>query len=71
VTDIMMPKLSGLELAEKIRLDARYAELPIILVTSLASDEDRRRGLEAGANAYLPKGTFDQQLLLDCLERLI
>jgi two-component system chemotaxis sensor kinase CheA len=71
VTDIIMPNLDGLALAEKIRREPRYAELPIILVTSLASDEDRRRGLDAGANAYLTKTAFDQQLLLDCLERLI
>jgi len=71
VTDIVMPNLDGLGLAEKIRREPRYAELPIILVTSLASDADRRRGLEAGANAYLTKPAFDQQVLLDCLERLI
>lgn len=71
VTDIIMPNLDGLGLAEKIRHESRYAELPIILVTSLASDADKRRGLEAGANAYITKPAFDQQVLLDCLERLI
>jgi len=71
VSDVMMPNLDGLALAEKIRRDPRYAELPIVLVTSLASDEDKRRGLDAGANAYLTKTAFDQQILLDCLERLI
>lgn len=71
VTDVMMPNLDGLGLAERIRREPRYAELPIILVTSLASDEDKRRGLEAGANAYLTKPAFDQRILLDCLERLI
>jgi two-component system chemotaxis sensor kinase CheA len=71
VTDIIMPNLDGLALAERIRRESRYAELPIILVTSLASDEDKKRGLEAGANAYITKPAFDQQMLLDCLERLI
>ena len=71
VTDINMPNLDGLALAEKIRRESRYAALPIILVTSLASDEDKKRGLEAGANAYITKPAFDQKILLDCLERLI
>jgi two-component system chemotaxis sensor kinase CheA len=71
VTDVMMPKLDGLGLAARIRREPRYAELPIILVTSLASDADKQRGLDAGANAYITKPAFDQQTLLDCLRRLI
>ncbi|MDO8208575.1 MAG: hybrid sensor histidine kinase/response regulator [Gallionella sp.] len=71
VSDIMMPNMTGLGLTEKIRANKKYAELPIILVTSLASEEDQRRGLEAGANAYISKPSFDQQVLLDCLARLI
>jgi two-component system chemotaxis sensor kinase CheA len=71
VSDVMMPNMTGLDLTEKIRADRKYAELPIILVTSLASEEDQRRGLEAGANAYIAKPSFDQQVLLECLARLI
>jgi two-component system chemotaxis sensor kinase CheA len=71
VTDVLMPNLDGLGLAGRIRREPKYAELPVILVTSLASDEDKRRGLEAGANAYITKPAFEQKLLLDCLERLI
>ncbi|MBE0627927.1 MAG: hybrid sensor histidine kinase/response regulator [Burkholderiales bacterium] len=71
VSDVMMPNLDGLALAARIRREPRYAELPIILVTSLASNDDKRRGLEAGANAYLTKTAFDQRILLDCLQRLI
>jgi len=66
-----MPNMNGLVLTEKIRANRKYAELPIILVTSLASEEDQRRGLEAGANAYISKPSFDQRVLLDCLARLI
>ena len=71
VSDIMMPNMDGLTLAARIRQDLRYRDLPIILVTSLSSDEDKRRGLEAGANAYIPKPSFDQRLLLDTLQRLV
>ncbi len=70
VSDIQMPRMTGLELAEKIRQNHRFAELPIVLVTSLAAEEDRRRGLAAGADAYISKSEFDQTLLLDCLARL-
>ena len=71
VSDINMPRMDGLQLAERIRSLPQYAEMPIILVTSLSSDEDKRRGLEIGANAYITKPEFDQRLLLDCLQRLI
>ncbi|MDX2096730.1 MAG: hybrid sensor histidine kinase/response regulator [Leptolyngbyaceae cyanobacterium bins.59] len=71
VSDIQMPNLDGLGLTEKIRQHKEYSELPVILVTSLASDEDKRRGAEAGANAYITKGTFDQTVLLDTLKRFV
>ncbi|MFB2894146.1 response regulator [Aerosakkonemataceae cyanobacterium BLCC-F50] len=71
VSDIQMPNLDGLSLAAKIRQNKEYSEIPIILVTSLASDEDKKRGAEAGANAYITKGTFNQQVLLDTLRRLV
>jgi two-component system chemotaxis sensor kinase CheA len=71
ISDINMPRLDGLQLAEKIRAIPEYADLPVILVTSLASDDDKRRGLEIGANAYITKPEFDQSILLDCLERLV
>lgn len=71
ISDVQMPNLDGLGLTAKIRQQKEYAELPIILVTSLASDEDKRQGAEAGANAYITKGTFDQRVLLDTLRRLI
>ena len=71
VSDVQMPNLDGLSLAAKIRQDPRYREVPIILVTSLSSDDDKKAGIEAGANAYIPKPTFDQNVLLDTLRRLI
>ncbi len=71
VSDVMMPHLDGLALTEKVRQDRKYQELPVILVTSLASEDDKQRGLEAGANAYITKPAFDQKVLLDTLRRLI
>ena len=71
VSDVQMPNLDGLELAQKVRQNAIYKDLPIILVTSLSSDEDLRRGMEVGANAYITKPTFEQTAFLETLRRLV
>jgi two-component system, chemotaxis family, sensor kinase CheA len=71
ISDIEMPNLDGLALAEKIRREERYRDLPLILVTSLASEEHRKRGAEAGADAYITKSSFDQGVLLETLRRLV
>ncbi|SDZ80144.1 two-component system, chemotaxis family, sensor kinase CheA [Desulfuromusa kysingii] len=71
VSDVQMPNIDGLTLTARVRQLKKYRELPIILVTSLASEEDRRKGADVGANAYLTKPTFDQKVLLDTLRRLV
>jgi len=71
VSDVQMPHLDGLELTSRIRQHKEYNDLPVILVTSLASEEDKRRGAEVGANAYIVKSAFDQNVLLETLGRLI
>jgi len=71
VSDIEMPRMNGFELTEKIRNDAKLGELPVILVTSLDSREDRERGIDVGADAYIVKSSFDQSNLLDVIARLI
>lgn len=71
VSDVEMPELDGFELTRAVRGSQRFVELPVVLVTALASEEDRRRGMEAGADAYLVKSAFDQTLLLRTLEELL
>ncbi|MEM6253192.1 MAG: hybrid sensor histidine kinase/response regulator [Cyanobacteria bacterium P01_D01_bin.156] len=71
VSDVEMPYLDGFSLVRKIRQQREYDELPIILVTTLDSTADRQRGAEAGADAYILKGRFNQEVLLDTLKRLI
>ena len=65
-----MPRLNGFDLTARIRADARLSDLPVVLVTALASREDKERGVDAGANAYMVKSSFDQTRLLEVLERL-
>ena len=71
LSDVEMPQMSGLEMTANIRKHNKYDRLPIVLITTLASPEDKRRGKEAGANAYLTKGDFDQQLLFQTLKGLV
>ena len=71
VSDVEMPRLNGFDLTARVRADAQLAELPVMLVTALASREDRERGIEVGANAYLVKSNLDQSNLLEALRRLV
>ena len=71
VTDVDMPEMTGFELTEAIRAHPTLLALPVIVVTSRGEEEDRRRGIEAGADAYIVKRGFDQQVLLDTVERLV
>jgi two-component system chemotaxis sensor kinase CheA len=71
VADVEMPRMDGLELCRRIRASKRFRELPVVLITALETAEDRARGLEKGADAYLGKSTFDQQALLDTIHELV
>jgi two-component system, chemotaxis family, sensor kinase CheA len=71
VSDVEMPNMTGLELTSRLREIPAYGDLPVVLVTTLSKPADRQRGVEAGANAYLTKGNFDQSLLLNTLRKLV
>ena len=71
VTDVEMPRLDGFSLTERLRSDERYRDTPIVIVTSREKDEDKRRGIAAGADAYIVKGSFDQSTLLDTVRSLL
>jgi two-component system chemotaxis sensor kinase CheA len=71
VTDLQMPEMDGLALLAAIRADPDRSSLPVVVVTSRGSEEDRKRGAEAGADAYIVKDEFDQQALLETVKRLV
>jgi two-component system, chemotaxis family, sensor kinase CheA len=71
LTDIDMPGIDGFTFVRETRADPALAHVPAILVSSRASAEDRRRGTEAGASAYVVKGEFDQEELLGHVRRLM
>ncbi|MBF0500364.1 MAG: hybrid sensor histidine kinase/response regulator [Candidatus Riflebacteria bacterium] len=70
ITDIEMPRMDGFSLTEKLRMTHEYRETPIILISSRNQDSDKRRGIQAGANAYIIKGSFDQTSLIDTIQSL-
>jgi two-component system chemotaxis sensor kinase CheA len=71
VSDVDMPRMNGFEFITKIRHDKRLSEVPVILVTALGSSEDHERGVEAGADAYIIKSSFDETNLLEIIKKLI
>jgi two-component system chemotaxis sensor kinase CheA len=71
VSDVEMPRMDGFDLTSKIRSDKRLAELPVVLVTALEKREDKERGIDVGADAYIVKSSFDQSNLLEAVRRLI
>jgi two-component system chemotaxis sensor kinase CheA len=71
ISDISMPRLDGFGLTKRIKSSPHTSNVPIILVTSLDSAEDKSRGIEAGADAYIVKSRFDQNNLLETIEQLV
>jgi CheY-like chemotaxis protein/chemotaxis signal transduction protein len=71
VTDILMPKMDGFTLTREIRGNERTKNLPVVIVSSMESEGDKRRGLEVGADTYLVKSSFDQKHLIETIETLL
>ncbi len=71
VSDVQMPRMDGLELCRKIRSSQKLKSLPVILVTSLDQPEEKMQGMEAGADSYITKSSFDQDTLLGTIRQLI
>lgn len=71
LSDVEMPRVDGFQLTERIRRDMGNTTMPVIIMTSLASEDHRRRGLEAGAQAYIVKSQFNQDSLLEIIQQLL
>jgi two-component system chemotaxis sensor kinase CheA len=70
VSDVDMPRMNGFELTRRIRADEGLQDLPVVLVSALEAREDKERGIEVGANAYVVKSSFEQSNLLEIIDRL-
>lgn len=71
ITDVDMPRMDGIALARRLKADARFKDLPVMIVSYKDRPEDRLRGLEAGANYYLTKSSFHDESLLGAVRDLI
>jgi two-component system chemotaxis sensor kinase CheA/two-component system sensor histidine kinase and response regulator WspE len=70
ITDVQMPVLDGIDLTRRVKATPRFVKLPILILSSLSAPEERRRGVNAGADAYMVKGELDGEALAGTLERL-
>ena len=71
VSDVEMPRMNGFDLTAAIRADKVLKDVPVVLVTALASREHQERGIDVGANAYIVKSRFDQSNLLEVMKKLV
>lgn len=71
LTDVEMPNMDGFSLTARLRQEDRYRDTPIIIITSREKQEDKLRGIEAGADAYIVKSDFEQGSLVDTLRNLL
>jgi two-component system chemotaxis response regulator CheY len=70
LTDINMPIMDGLKLVKRVRSDPTHKDVPIIIITTESSEEDRRRALQLGANAYITKPIQAPQVIAKVRELL-
>ncbi len=71
ISDIDMPRMNGIEFVSHIKQDPRLKNIPVMIVSYKDREEDRNRGLEAGADYYITKGSFHDETLLDAVADLI
>jgi two-component system, chemotaxis family, sensor kinase CheA len=71
LSDVEMPNMDGFSLTERLRQEEKYRDKPIIIITSREKEEDKRRGVLVGADAYIVKGDFEQSNLVETLRALL
>lgn len=71
ITDVSMPIMDGFTLTERVKQSEALRNMPVIIVTSLGSDAEKKRGIDVGANAYIIKNEFESDKLLQIVEQLV
>ena len=70
VSDVMMPRMSGYQLVKKVREDAKFTDLPVVLLTALTADDKKLKGIDVGADAYIEKPFHTNILIATCCQLL-
>lgn len=71
ISDIEMPRMNGFELTKRVRDSKNHSDIPVILVTALESPTDMKMGMDAGADAYIVKSSFEKSNLIQTIKRFI
>ncbi|KPA19650.1 peptidase M23 [Candidatus Magnetomorum sp. HK-1] len=71
ISDIDMPRMNGIEMIHQIRMDKRYEEIPVIVVSYKDRDADRQKAIEVGVNLYVTKSEFDSAKMLERIKNLL
>ena len=71
ISDVDMPRMDGITLTRSIKQDSRLRSIPVVIVSYKDREEDRMRGLDAGADGYLTKSSFHDRTFLDAVADLI
>jgi two-component system sensor histidine kinase and response regulator WspE len=71
ISDIDMPRMNGIEMVKRIKNDVKFREIPVMIVSYKDREDDRKKGLDAGANYYLTKSSFHDDTLLEAVYDLI
>ena len=71
ISDIDMPRMNGIEMVKRIKSDVKFREIPVMIVSYKDREDDRKKGLDAGANYYLTKSSFHDDTMLDAVYDLI
>ena len=66
-----MPRMNGIEMVKRIKSDVKFREIPVMIVSYKDREDDRKKGLDAGANYYLTKSSFHDDTMLDAVYDLI
>ncbi|MBL6990242.1 MAG: hybrid sensor histidine kinase/response regulator [Bacteriovoracaceae bacterium] len=71
ITDIEMPRMDGIEMVRCMKKEPKLNNIPTVIISYKESDEDKRKGLEVGADRYISKGKYETKVLIEAIHKLL